>query len=123
MTKPTAVPHGYRKAQKTNTNPFPQKLDVARRCDANPREESRVHVYIFFDRLPELDRPSLGILVLIAVSRARPLANAYSAVHLSPLHHASLRHRLASIVSLTPLASPASLACMYVFSEYWGWCH
>jgi hypothetical protein len=51
--------------------------------------------------------PSLGILVLIAVSRARPLANAYSAVHLPPLQHASLRHRLASIVSLTPLASPA----------------
>ena len=56
--------------------------------------------------------PSLGILVLIAVSRARPLANAYSAVHLPPLHHASLRHRLASIVSLTPLASPASLASL-----------
>ena len=64
--------------------------------------------------LLELDRPpySLGILVLIAVSRARPLANAYSAVHLPPLHHASLRHRLASIVSLTPLASPASLASL-----------
>jgi hypothetical protein len=60
--------------------------------------------------------PSLGILVLIAVSRARPLANAnanaYSAVHLPPLHHASLRHRLASIVSLTPLASPVSLASL-----------
>jgi hypothetical protein len=64
--------------------------------------------------------PSLGILVLIAVSRARTLANAYSAVHLPPLHHAnqvikinaSLRHRLASIVSLTPLASPASLASL-----------
>ena len=36
--------HGYRKAQKTNTNPFPQKLDAARRCDANPREESRVRI-------------------------------------------------------------------------------
>jgi hypothetical protein len=70
---------------------------------------------ILLDCLPELDRPpySLGILVLIAVSRARPLANAYSAVHLPPLHHASLRHRLASIVSLTPLASPASLASLY----------
>jgi hypothetical protein len=34
----------------------------------------------------------------------------YSAVHLPPLHHASLRHRLASIVSLTPLASPVSLS-------------
>ena len=44
------------------------------------------------DCLPELDRPpySLGILALIAVSRARPLANAYSAVHLPPLQHASL---------------------------------
>jgi hypothetical protein len=31
--------------------------------------------------------PSLGILVLIAVSRARPLANAYSAVHHAPLRH------------------------------------
>ena len=63
----------------------------------------------------ELDRPPyslVGILVLIAVSRARPLANAYSAVHLPPLHHASLRHRLASIVSLTPLASPVSLASL-----------
>ena len=48
---------------------------------------------ICLDCLPELDRPpySLGILALIAVSRARPLANAYSAVHLPPLHHASLR--------------------------------
>ena len=35
----TAVPHGYRKAQKTNTNPFLQKLDAARRCDANPTEK------------------------------------------------------------------------------------
>jgi hypothetical protein len=33
-----------RKARKTNTNPFPQKLDVARRCDTNPREESRVRI-------------------------------------------------------------------------------
>ena len=58
--------------------------------------------------------PSFGILALITVSRARPLAYAYSAVHLPPLHHASLRHRhrLASIVSLTPLASPASLASL-----------
>jgi hypothetical protein len=56
---------------------------------------------------------SLGILVLIAVSRARPLANnAYSAVHLPPLHHASLRYRLASIVSLNPLGSPVSLASL-----------
>ena len=31
---------GKRKARKTNTNPFLQKLDAARRCDANPREES-----------------------------------------------------------------------------------
>ena len=51
---------------------------------------------------------------MLTVSRARPLAYAYSAVHLPPLHlhHASLRHRLASIVSLTPLASPASLATL-----------
>jgi hypothetical protein len=40
----TAVPRGYRKARKTNTNPFPQKLDVARRCDANPSDESRVRI-------------------------------------------------------------------------------
>ena len=39
-----AVPHGHRKARKTNTNPFPQKLDAARRCDANPREESYVRI-------------------------------------------------------------------------------
>jgi hypothetical protein len=38
------VPHGPRKARKTNTNPFPQKLDAARKCDANPREESRVRI-------------------------------------------------------------------------------
>jgi hypothetical protein len=71
---------------------------------------------ILLDCLPELDRPpySLRILALIAIiSRARPLANAYSAVRLPPLQHASLRHRLAaSIVSLTPLASPVSLASL-----------
>ena len=39
-----AVPHGHRKARKTNTNPFPQKLDAARRCDANPREENYVRI-------------------------------------------------------------------------------
>ena len=39
-----AVPHGHRKARKTNTNPFLQKLDAARRCDANPREESYVRI-------------------------------------------------------------------------------
>jgi hypothetical protein len=63
----------------------------------------------FLDCLPELDRPpySLGILALIAVSRARPLANAYSAVRLPPLQHASLRHRLASIVYKN------SLDCLY----------
>ena len=32
------------KAQKTNTNPFLQKLDAPRRCGANPREESRVRI-------------------------------------------------------------------------------
>jgi hypothetical protein len=40
----TAVPHGYREARKTNSNPFPQKLDVARRCDANPSDESCVRI-------------------------------------------------------------------------------
>ena len=39
-----AVPHGHRKARKTNTNPFLQKLDAARRCDANPREENYVRI-------------------------------------------------------------------------------
>jgi hypothetical protein len=65
---------------------------------------------ILLDCLPELDRPpySLRILALIAViSRARPLANAYSAVRLPPLQHASLRHRLASIVYKN------SLDCLY----------
>ena len=38
------VPHGHRKARKTNTNPFLQKLDAARRCDANPREENYVRI-------------------------------------------------------------------------------
>ena len=38
------VPHGHRKARKTNTTPFLQKLDAARRCDANPREENYVRI-------------------------------------------------------------------------------
>jgi hypothetical protein len=44
MSLLTTVPYGYRKARKTNTNPFPQKLDAARRCNANPREESRIRI-------------------------------------------------------------------------------
>ena len=68
---------------------------------------------ILLDCLPDLDHPPiirdsgtpcLLRIRLYKISRARPLAYAYSAVHLPPLHHASLRHRhrLASIVSLTP---------------------
>ncbi len=74
------------------------RMEVEARVRAREASESksdletwRVRVALLFDRgyifnlykflldcLPELDRPpySLGILVLIAVSRARPLTNA-----------------------------------------------